>query len=103
MKHKRGDTFQYVAHLKSPVADGEFADCTPSCQIRDTKGTLIADIEATWIDPVTARSISLRALTTHAWKRGSAVFDVRFTRNSDGFTRSSAIVQLDIVDGVTKP
>lgn len=104
MQHKRGDTFQYVAHLKSPVADGEFAGTVPTCQIRDLKGILIADVNASWIDPVTARSINLHVTTsTQAWKLGTAIFDVQFTRTSDGFVRSTNTGQFEIIDDVTKP
>lgn len=102
MKHKRGDTFHYVAYLKSPVADGDFAGWVPTCQIRDTTGALIANVEAEWVDPVTARAISLTVLSTQDWKRGSVLFDVQFTRTSDGFVRSTSTVQFDVIDGVTQ-
>lgn len=103
MKHKRGDTFQYVAVLRAPIADGDFAGWVPSCQVRDMQGKLIADIAAAWADPVTARSVSLSASQTYAWPVGIAVFDVRFTRASDGFSRSSSSIQFEIIDSCTAP
>lgn len=102
MRHKRGDTFQYSAVLNG-VADGELAGWIPSCQIRDMRGSLVSEVVSEWVDPVAARAVLLTATDTQLWKLGAAVFDVQFTRASDGFSRSSPTVQFDIVEDVTRP
>lgn len=103
MKHKRGDTFNYVAVLPDTVADGEFADRVPTCQIRDVLDRLVADVVIDWIDPVTARSLSLHVADTADWVLGKSFFDIQFTRTSDGDVRSTDTMRLDIIEDITRP
>lgn len=103
MKHKRGDTFNYVAVLPDTVADGEFADRVPTCQIRDVLGRLVADVAIDWIDPVTARSLSLQVADTTKWVLGNSFFDIQFTRTSDGDIRSTDTMPLNVIEDITRP
>ena len=103
MKHIRGDTFDYIVTFEEDVADGAFVDFVPTCQIRDMRGKLIDDVVADWVDPVTTRSVSLHVADTSDWKAESAVFDIQFTRPSDGYVRSTFRKQFEITEDVTRP
>lgn len=96
MEHKRGDTFEYAAVLP----DDDLADWVPTCQIRDGSDNLIANVVTTW---TSSRALNLLVLDTSSWKLGSARFDVRFQRASDGFVRTTTPVDFTIVDVVTRP
>lgn len=103
MRHKRGDTFDYVAILPASIPDGEFSAFTPTCQIRDMQDRLIANVETAWVDQVTARSVSLNVEETQSWSLGSAVMDIQFTRPSDDYIISTSTIQFQIIRDVTRP
>lgn len=103
MRHKRGDTFDYVAILPASIPDGYYLGRIPTCQIRDMRGKKIADVVTEWVDPVTTRSVGLHVADTQAWPIGSAVFDVQFLRESDGDIRSTLTIQFLIIEDVTRP
>lgn len=101
MKHKRGDTFDYIVVLDAPV--GYFLGRIPTCQIRDMRRRKIADVEAVWVDPVTTTSVGLHVDDTQDWPIGSAIFDVQFLRESDNDIRSTVTTQFFILEDVTHP
>lgn len=103
MKHKRGDTFDYIVTLPPSIADGELAGWVPTCQIRDLQDALISDVVTDWVDPQTARSVSLHVSSTQAWPIGSAVFDIQFKRPFDSYILSTWTKRFSIVMDVTRP
>lgn len=103
MKHKRGDTFNYIVTLPESLPDGYFFGYVPTCQIRDLQDALIADVDTAWIDPVTTRNVSLHVASTQTWPIGTAVFDIQFKRASDNDIRSTWTRRLSIVADVTRP
>lgn len=103
MKHKRGDTFNFIITLPASIPDGYFLDYVPTCQIRDLQDVLISDVDTQWIDPATTRNISLHVAATQTWPIGNAVFDVQFKRPSDNDIQSTWTKRLSIVADVTRP
>lgn len=103
MKHKRGDTFNYIVTLPASIPDGYFLDYVPTCQIRDLQDALIADVVTAWIDSVTTRNVSLHVSSTSAWPIGDAVFDIQFKRASDNDIQSTWTRRFAIVADVTRP
>lgn len=101
MKHKRGDTFDFIVLLPESVV-GDFVGYVPTCQIRDMQDTLIADVVTAWVDPDTAASVSLHVTDTQAWPLGAAVFDIEFTRTSPADVVSTWSKVLHIVADVTR-
>lgn len=101
MRHKIGDTFLYLVTLNG-VAPGEFADYTPSCQIRSLTGDLWNTLTCTWVDPVVATQVQITTSDFSKWKAGQAQFDVQF-KNAAGFVRSTDTVTFQVVQDVTQP
>lgn len=95
MEHKRGDTFEYAAVLPSD----EFADWVATCQVRDGSDQLVANVAATWTSD---SAINLLVADTSNWKLGSARFDIRLQRASDGYVRTTSPVEFTIVETVTR-
>ncbi len=102
MKHKRGDTFDFIVLLPESVV-GDFVGYVPTCQIRDMQDVLISDVVTDWVDPDTAAAVSLQVAETQAWPIGPAVFDIQFRRESDQNTISTWPKVLHIVADVTRP
>lgn len=100
--HKRGASFDVLVTIPAQFADGYFADYTPTSQVRQLDDTLVADLTCAWVDPVTTRALRLTCLDTTAWPVGSALFDVRFERTSDGSVIASNSAQLIVVKSVTR-
>lgn len=42
MRHKRGDTFDYVAILPASIPDGYYLGRIPTCQIRDMRTSTVS-------------------------------------------------------------
>lgn len=100
--HKRGDSFDRVGEMPAQFADGYFVGWTVACQVRTTSGTLVADMDCSWLDAVTTRHLRLKKIDTTAWPVGEARIDVQFKRTSDGFTMSSETETVWIVGDVTR-
>lgn len=104
MEHKRGDSFDYVTTIPDTFVDGYFVGWTVAAQVRNpSNGALIANLDATWENPATTRTLQLLKIDTSAWTPGKAEFDVQFTRTSDSYKTSTATVEFTIVKDVTKP
>lgn len=101
MEHKRGDSFDYGFLIPSTYADGYFAGWTVAAQVRDATGKLVADLQATWDDPVTTRAVRLLKINTKTWPLGDLAFDVQFTRPADGYSISTATVEFTVIKDVT--
>lgn len=102
MEHKRGDSFDYVTTIPDSFPDGHFVGWEVKAQVRNpSTGALIADLETSWANPATTRTLKLLKLDTKTWSPGKAEFDVQFTRTSDGYILSTATVSLTIIKDVT--
>ena len=103
MERKRGDSFDYVTTIPDTFADGYFAGWTVAAQVRDpVKGTLIAQLDTSWLNPVTTRQMRLLKIDTRAWPVGTLAFDVQFTRTSDSYVLSTATETMTIIKDVTQ-
>ena len=101
-QHKRGDSLEYLGTIPEDFADGFFIDWTPSAQIRTAQYyNLIDDLTVTWVDQLTTRSFTVSKIDTKAWPVGPALLDIQFVRLSDGFTRSTDTIQINIEHDVT--
>ena len=98
--HKRGDSLDLLIELPPEIADGYFADWTLKSQIRTPADALIAELDAQFVDAITARHIRLKCLDTSAWPIGPAAFDVQLVR-ADGHTTSTESAVVYIVKDVT--
>ena len=102
MEHKRGSTFDYFVNIPSTFGEGEFVGWAVTAQIRSRPaGTLIADLEPEWANPVTTRRLNLKKIDTTTWVLGNAEFDIKFERASDGYTLTTNTVPIVIVKDVT--
>lgn len=103
MEHKRGDSFDYVTTIPDTFVDGYFADWVVAAQVRDpSKGSLVAQLDVSWADPATTRTLRLLKIDTKTWPLGSYEFDIQFTR-ADGYTVSTSTEKLKITKDVTAP
>jgi hypothetical protein len=102
MQHKIGDTFFYLVTLDG-VEPGELSGYTPSSQVRSSFGTLYGQATCKWADAGAATQVQLLISDTQRWRPGPAVLDVQFTRDADGFVRSTATTPFTIVQDVTRP
>lgn len=100
--HKRGDTFDMYVQLPPVFEDGHFAGWTVASQVRTGKGVLLAELACTWVDPLTTRTLNLRAIDTKDWPLEAVRFDVQFKRASDGYTRSSESVLVYVLADQTQ-
>ena len=104
MEHKCGDTFDYVATIPSTFPDGHFAGWNVSAHVRNAlSGVLIAELDVSWVDPDTTRTLRLLKIDTSAWAPCQALFDIQFTRTSDGYKLSTATKELTLLKDVTRP
>lgn len=71
----RGATLRIPAQF----ADGYFAGWVPTSQLRTHADTLIASLDAQWVDAATTRILQLSADNTASWPIGLALFDVCLT------------------------
>jgi hypothetical protein len=102
MQHKIGDTFFYLVTLDG-VEPGELAGYTPSSQVRSSFGTLYGQAICQWADAGDATQVQLLISDTRRWRPGPAVVDIQFTRDTDGFDRSTDTLSFTIVQDVTRP
>lgn len=104
-QHKRGDSLEYLGTIPvEDFPDGFFVGWVPSAQIRTAQYyNLIDDLTVTWVDPVTTRSFIVSKINTTAWPVGAALLDIQFVRTSDGFTRSTETIQINIQHDITYP
>lgn len=101
--HKRGDSLDLVVTIPARFADGYFDGYTVASQIRMQEGgAKVADLDCSWLDPATTRSLRLTCIDTSGWPTGTAKFDVRFKRTSDGFVLSTTTGQIFLVEDVTR-
>lgn len=102
--HKQGDSFDILVTIPESFTNGYFVGHTVASQVRQVGGDTakIADLTATWVDPLTTRSLRLKCLNTTAWPTGPAQFDVEFTRTSDSFVFSSTTAVIFITPDVTR-
>lgn len=102
---KRGDSFDYGVEIPSEFADGHFVGWTVASQLRtnNSKAALIATFDTSWANPATTRQLRLLKIDTTDWPLGSAVFDVQFTRTSDGYRLSTETAEVIVVKDVTTP
>jgi hypothetical protein len=87
MKHQCGNTFDYVLSLTG-VEPTEFVGWNTRCQIRDSQGRLIDEIDSEWVNPAQPIALSLFKMDTTGWNPGFASLNVQFIRIVDGYTRS---------------
>lgn len=99
--HKRGRSFDKALIIPDTFADGFFIGFTPKAELRDQSGTLVATFNCAWADPVTTRNLMIQQLDTNTWPTTSCVFDVRFRRESDGYTKYTNTETVLIVKNVT--
>lgn len=103
LEHKRGDSFDYTTTIPDSFADGHFADWTVASQVRDPiKGTLVSQLEASWVDEATTRQLRLLKIDTKSWPITELEFDVQFTRVSDGYSLSTGTAKIIVVKDVTQ-
>lgn len=101
-EHKRGDTFSFAAAIPSEFSDGYFVGSIVRSQIRDSKGTLITELEVTWDDPALTRALLLSSgnANTQTWPIGPLQFDLQFVMPS-GQIRSTKTVVFACVADIT--
>ncbi len=97
---KRGASFHVLIRIPSAFPDGHFVGWTLQSQARTEEDVLLADLDATWEDPLTTRVIALKCLNTTAWSVGQAQFDVKLT-NPDGFVLPTDTAIFYVVRGAT--
>lgn len=102
--HIHGDSFDYVVTMPTSFANGYFTGWTVTSQVRTTKyQEFVADLQCSWVDPVTTRDLKLFLLSTTSWPIGDCQMDVQFVRNSDKYTFSSNVESITVVRDVTRP
>lgn len=97
----KGDSFQEIIIMPDSYPDGYFSDRTIKSQMKTSSGIFMSEITCTWVDPTTTRHLMVTVTDTSSWKIGSAEFDVKFTRESDGFVKRTRPIQIYISRGVT--
>jgi len=101
--HKRGDTFDVSDQLAMTI-DGaavtDFTGMTGASQLRSAYGSLIADLEFSWLDAAQGLYRVRSTGSTDAWPAGSALHDVQLTTPS-GDVVSTATEIFQIVSDVT--
>lgn len=99
---KQGDSFDQLVTIPTDFADGHFVDWDVASQLKDAEGAVIADLDVSWADAATTRTLRLLKIDTKDWPLGSYEFDVQFTRD-DGYTVSTSTARLKITKDVTTP
>lgn len=100
---KQGDSFDRLLTIPVGFEDGFFVGWGVSSQLIDSDGAVLDRIDTEWADPLTTRTLRLFKIDTTAWPQGSAIFDVQFTRASDGYVVSTTTAKLKITKDVTAP
>ena len=108
-QHKAGDSFTRLLPIPSefpdgtPLPDGYFVGWVPTSQIRNEAGVLVADVNCTWLDPVTTRNLKLRVDNTRGWKPERVLIDVQFTRTADNEVMSTTTASFTVTKDITQP
>lgn len=97
---KRGASFHVLIRIPSAFPDGHFVGWTLQSQARTEEDELLADLEASWEDPLTTRVLVLKCLDTNAWIVGPAQFDVKLTA-PDGFVLPTDTAIFYVLRGAT--
>ena len=103
-KHKRGDTFDLSGSVQA-TQDGasvvDFSDWTGRSQVRDSKGTLVAELVFSWLDQ-SAGLVRVRSDgPTDGWPIGLARMDIQLT-SPDGHVVSTKTAVIEIVEDITR-
>lgn len=98
--HKRGDSLLLTVSLPAQIPDGQFAGWTPASQVRTDKDELVATLSVEWVNPATARTLTLACQDTSAWPVGALLLDVQFTSPA-GEVRSTSTVQIYSIRDIT--
>lgn len=99
---KQGDSFDQLVTIPADFADGHFVGWAVASQLKNAEGAVIANLDVSWADAATTRTLRLLKIDTKAWPLGSYEFDVQFTR-ADGYTVSTSTAKLKITKDVTTP
>lgn len=86
----RGVSFALLASIPARYPDAVFSGYTPQAQLRRTNGTLIADLQAQWLDASTTRDLKISCQDTSTWPVGTHMFDVRLIGPSGAIAGSYA-------------
>lgn len=97
----RGATLRMLLRIPAQFADGYFAGWVPTSQLRTHADTLIASLDAQWVDAATTRIVQLSADNTANWPIGLALFDVCLTSPAGERLYTSAVTAV-ITMGVTR-
>ena len=102
VRHKRGDTFELLLLLpEADYPDGYFLLWDVASQIR-YRDELVSDLTVEWTDPAAdTRGLRLSHNTTELWPLGELEVDVQLTRQSDGYTRSTETIVVEVVRDIT--
>jgi hypothetical protein len=108
--HIQGASFSKVVTIPLSLPDGYFVGWVPTSQIRFFRfhagvqevGELIEDLSCVWADPLTTRTLLIQAVDTGLWPITRVCWDIRFTRESDDFKRSTNLTVFGIVKGATQ-
>lgn len=100
---KRGDSFDFINTIPEAFADGHFVGWTVSSEVRNpADGSLVASLEASWVNPATTRQLRLLKIDTKAWPIATLEFDVQFVRSVDGYTLSTATSKIKVTKDCTE-
>lgn len=100
---KPGDTFEELLLIPADYEDGFFVGWTIASQIRTPSGRLVGDLNPSWAEPEEdTRAIRLLNENTSRWPLGELLYDVQFTRDSDGYTFSSETLSLESIRDQTR-
>lgn len=100
---KQGDSFDQLVTIPADFADAHFVGWDVASQLKDSDGAVIADLDVSWADPATTRTLRLLKIDTTAWPVGTAKFDVQFKRQSDNYVLSTSTARLKVTEDVTAP
>ena len=98
--HKRGDSLDFTATIPKQFPNGYFADWTVTSEVKKPDGTLVANLDIVWADPLKTRILHIQKFDTKPWPIGRLLMDVQFVRQ-DGYTISSNTITLLIEKDVT--
>ncbi|MBY0364365.1 MAG: hypothetical protein K2X45_20865 [Phreatobacter sp.] len=105
MQFTKGDSFEFsgpVTLLQNGVALTDMTGWEAASQIRLEDGTLVAELEVTWLDrtpPVI--NLECPATETQSWPTGPARFDIQFT-SPTGKVVSTRAARFTITQDVTR-
>lgn len=85
---------------RSSFQNGYFADWTVTSEVKKPDGTLVANLDIVWADPLKTRILHIQKFDTKPWPIGRLLMDVQFVR-PDGYTISSNTITLLIEKDVT--